>query len=299
MVMRSNGFMKKILVLFLVANAFSSVLYAQEDDMMKLLDAETTEKPKKEFTTATFKGTRLINFQTLETLGKRTLDFRISHRFGDFNSGANNAFGLDGPACIRLGLEYSFEGRFMFGIGRTSYEKKLDGFLKYRLLRQTTNNSMPLSVTLVSSMFYTTVKGQPKYGYDVNRLSYAHQIIIGRKFSERLSLQMAPIMVHYNIVDSLGDKNDMFGIQFAGRYKYTKRSAITVEYAVRTSKYTNVKYYDSAAIGIEIETGGHVFQMQLTNSFGLVEDQFIPHTSSNWLNGGIKLGFNISRVFRV
>ena len=171
MVMRSNGFMRKILVLFLVANAFSSVLYAQEDDMMKLLDAETTEKPKKEFTTATFKGTRLINFQTLETLGKRTLDFRISHRFGDFNSGANNAFGLDGPACIRLGLEYSFEGRFMFGIGRTSYEKKLDGFLKYRLLRQTTNNSMPLSVTLVSSMFYTTVKGQPKYGYDVNRLS--------------------------------------------------------------------------------------------------------------------------------
>lgn len=299
MVMRSNGFMKKILVLFLVANAFSSVLFAQEDDMMKLLDAETTEKPKKEFTTATFKGTRLINFQTLETLGKRTLDFRISHRFGDFNSGANNAFGLDGPACIRLGLEYSFEGRFMFGIGRTSYEKKLDGFLKYRLLRQTTNNSMPLSVTLVSSMFYTTVKGQPKYGYDVNRLSYAHQIIIGRKFSERLSLQMAPIMVHYNIVDSLGDKNDMFGIQFASRFKYTKRSAITVEYAVRTSKYTNVKYYDSAAIGIEIETGGHVFQMQLTNSFGLVEDQFIPHTSSNWLNGGIKLGFNISRVFRV
>ena len=299
MVMRSNGFMRKILVLFLVANAFSSVLYAQEDDMMKLLDAETTEKSKKEFTTATFKGTRLINFQTLETLGKRTLDFRISHRFGDFNSGANNAFGLDGPACIRLGLEYSFEGRFMFGIGRTSYEKKLDGFLKYRLLRQTTNNSMPLSVTLVSSMFYTTVKGQPKYGYDVNRLSYAHQIIIGRKFSERLSLQMAPIMVHYNIVDSLGDKNDMFGIQFASRFKYTKRSAITVEYAVRTSKYTNVKYYDSAAIGIEIETGGHVFQMQLTNSFGLVEDQFIPHTSSNWLNGGIKLGFNISRVFRV
>jgi len=299
MVMRSNNiYMKKVFVLFLVANSFSLALFAQEDDMMKMLDEQTTEKPKKEFTTATFKGTRLINFHTLETLGKRTLDFRISHRFGDFNSGANNAFGLDGPACIRLGLEYSFDGRFMFGIGRTSYEKKLDGFLKYRLLRQTTDNSMPLSITLVSSMFYTIVKSLPKYGFDVNRLSYAHQIIIGRKFSERFSFQMAPIIVHYNIV-SFDEKNDMFGIQFASRFKYTKRSAITVEYAVRTSKYTNVKYYDSASIGIEIETGGHVFQMQLTNSFGLVEDQFIPHTSSNWLNGGIKLGFNISRVFRV
>jgi len=276
--------------------------YAQ-DDMMSLLDK--AEEKKKEFVTATFKGTRLINFHTIETTGRRTLDFRIAHRFGDINSGTYNFWGIDGPASIRLSMDYTYDGSLQFGIGRSSYQKMLDGFIKYRLIRQTTDNSNLLSITLVASSFYTTLKdpNRKTVGYDVyqkrvDRMSYCYQIIAARKFSERLSLQLAPTMLHFNLVDSAGQKNDMFALAFAGRYKFSKRCAITAEYCYRiTNSFSTQKYYDSAGIGVDIETGGHVFQIHLTNSFGIVENQFIAQTNSSWKNAGIKIGFNISRAF--
>src|SRR5207344_758691 len=112
--------------------------------------------------------TRIINVHTVEVLGPRTLDFRISHRFGTVNSGSYNAWGIDGPANIRLSLEYSFDGRLMFGIGRSSYDKMVDGFLKFRLLRQTTDNSMPISATLFAGAYYTAIKdgNAEANGYD-------------------------------------------------------------------------------------------------------------------------------------
>lgn len=267
------------------------------DDLLNLVD----DKPKKEFTTATFKTTRLINFHTTEVLGKRCLDFRISHRFGDINSGAYNAWGLDGGANIRLGLEYSHDGRFMFGIGRTSAKKIVDGFMKYRLLRQNNTNSMPVSLTLFSSMFYTFEKvqidGMDKFQNNTDRLSYCNQIMIGRKFNSRFSFQLLGAMVHYNLVDKIFDKNDCFVVGAVTRFKFTKRQAITLEYGYRLNKYSKDKYYDSFGIGYDLETGGHVFQIHLTNSFGLTENQYFMYTNTSWENWGVRLGFNISRVF--
>lgn len=267
-------------------------------------DAEAllSDEEKKDFTSATYKTTRLINFHTLETVGPRTLDFRISHRFGAINSGSYNAWGIDGPANIRLSLEYSFDGRFMFGIGRTSSEKMLDGFLKYRLLRQTTDNKMPLSVTLFAGMYRTALKnqiinGKDLYEFETSRLSYCYQIMIGRKFNRNISLQIAPWMVHYNIVVNKSDKNDIFGISAIGRFKFTQRAAFTVEYAHRLNDYSTEKFYNSLGVGLEIETGGHVFQVHLTNSFGLAENQFLTRTNTQWNDAGIRLGFNVSRVF--
>ncbi len=130
-----------------------------QDDLLGELDKNTTEtKVENDYVLATFKSTRNINFHTVEVLGKRTLDFRISHRFGELNTGSYNLYGIDGPANIRLGLEYSYDGRLMVGFGRSSYQKLYDGFLKFRLLRQTENNSMPVSVTLFTSTYYTTIK---------------------------------------------------------------------------------------------------------------------------------------------
>lgn len=292
--------MRKLILLSILLNAF--VVFSQDDDLEKLL--EQNGPKAKDFVSASFKTTRLINFHTLETVGRRSLDFRISHRFGDINSGAYNAWGIDGGASIRLALEYSFDGRFMFGIGRTSYQKMADGFLKYRLLRQTTDNKMPITVTLFTSAYHTFMKdphqgtGLPAYYEKVSdRVSYVNQIIIGRKFSEAFSFQIAPTHVHYNLVYDATDKNDMFLIAAALRLKYTKRQAITIEYAYRLNKYTNAVFYDSFGIGWEIETGGHVFQMHLTNSFGLADNQFYTYTTGSWKNFGIRLGFNISRVF--
>jgi hypothetical protein len=289
-----------ITALFLIS---CSVLVAQDDPMKILEQEETKVNP---LTIATFKTTRIINMHTIETCGKRTLDFRIAHRFGPVNSGVEDFWGLDGGASIRLGLEYSYDGRLQIGIGRTSYQKMLDGFAKYRLLRQTENGSMPLSITLFSSMYYTTQKdpnktatGIDKYENSSSRMSYVHQAIIGRKFGSKFSAQIAPYFVHYNQVDKITDLNDIYGIAGAFRFKFSRSMALTAEYAYNLNDYSRDSYYNSLGIGIEIETGGHVFQMHFTNSFGLAENQFLPYTNNKWDNAGIRLGFNISRVFTI
>ena len=298
-----KNLLSKIFALIFILS-FSPKLKAQ-DDLSSLLN-ETAEPKKKEFTTATFKGTRLINLHTVEVAGKRSLDFRVSHRFGAINGGANNAFGLDGGASIRLGLEYSYDGRLQFGVGRTNIDKTGDVFLKYRLLRQTTDNKMPLSITLFAGMYYTMLKdpdkattGKDKYANRNDRLSFAYQLIIGRKFSDRFSFQIAPTMVHFNLVDKISDKNDMYALCAATRFKITKRFAITGEYCWRATKWSRDKYYDSFALGVDIETGGHVFQLQIVNSLGMIENQFIPKTNTKWSNAGVRFGFNISRMFHV
>lgn len=278
--------------------SLTGITYAQ-DDMMDML--EEASPVKKEYTTATFKDTRIINLQSSETVGKRTLQYRIQHRFGDINTGANQLFGLDGGASMKMGLEYSYDGRFSVGFYRTNIEKQLEGFAKYRLLRQTTDNKMPISLTLFSGTYITTLKddpANPRYFYYTSRMSYVHQIIIARKFGERISLQMAPTMVHYNLVDKANESNDTYALAFGGRIKLTRRNAITFEYVARLNKFTpNATYYDHAGIGFDIETGGHVFQFMFVNSFGMNETQFIPKNDKAWQKSEFRLGFNISRVF--
>ncbi len=292
--------MKRIFIALLALVACSTIASAQSPD--ELLNM-VSEKPKKEYVSATFKTTRLINFHTVEVLSKRSLDFRISHRFGDFNSGAYNAWGVDGGANIRLSLEYCHGSRLMFGIGRTSGKKIADAFLKYRLLKQTTKGGgMPFSVTLFTSVYHTfmqnvIIDGENKYQSVYDRLSYCHQIMIARKFNSRLSVQLTGAMVHVNLVDKISDKNDCFIAGIVTRFKFAKRQAITLEYGYRINKYSRDKYYDSFGVGYDLETGGHVFQLHLTNSFGLTEDQYFMYTNTSWSNWGIRLGFNISRVF--
>jgi hypothetical protein len=288
--------MKKLIAIIIF---FSSLdLHAQ--NWSSSLDS--LEGGGSDYVNATFKTTRLVDQHTLETVGRRTLDFRISHRFGAVNSGSYGAWGIDGPANIRLSLEYSPDGRFMFGLGRSSLEKTVDGFLKYKLIRQTTDNKVPVSVTLFAGAYYTALKNVliqnvDLYEFRSSRFSYCYELMIGRKFSRRFSLQVAPWLVHYNIVERLNDKNDVFGLAGLFRLKFTNRSAITAEYGHALNNYSEQKYYDTFSVGYELETGGHVFQIHFTNSFGIVESQFFPHTDTKWDDMGIRLGFNISRVF--
>ncbi len=291
--------MKNIFITLLTLLTTTQLFSQSADDLLNMV----AETPKKEYTTATFKTTRLINFHTVEVLSKRSLDFRISHRFGDFNSGAYNSWGIDGGANIRLSLEYCHGSRLMMGIGRTSGKKIADAFLKYRLIKQTTKGGgMPFSVTLFSSVYHTflrvpPVDGNAYYQTISDRLSYCNQIMIGRKFNSRFSFQLTGAMVHVNLVKNITDKNDCFVVGGVTRFKFAKRQAITVEYGYRLNKYSNDKLYDSFGIGYDLETGGHVFQIHLTNSFGLTEDQYFMYTNTSWENWGIRLGFNISRVF--
>jgi hypothetical protein len=282
--------------------AISNSVYAQ-DDMLSQVAADSS-KPEKDFVLATFKSTRIINFHSSECVGKRTLDFRISHRFGEWSSGSYNFYGIDGPANIRLGLEYSFDGRLMFGLGRSSYQKLYDGFLKFRWLRQTTDNKMPISLTVFSSVYMTRLKdpqaengGPDKYEHLSSRLSFCNQVIIARKFSSRFSAQLAPTIVHYNLAEDFTDNNDSYHVAAAARLKVSNRVAITAEYSYTLKEHTQKDVYDPLGIGVDIETGGHVFQIFLTNAFGITENQFLPYTASSWSDKGFRIGFNVSRVF--
>ena len=269
---------------------------------MKMLDDEN--KNQTIYTAATFKATKLINGQTIETVGKNQLNFWISHRFGAINSGfIDNFFGLD-EARIRLGLEYGITNQLTVGIGRSSQEKMYDFYGKYKLLRQ--SNSMPVTLTLYGSNAISTVATGStlesgtvmKYYDNIERMTYTGQILLARKFSEKFSLQVMPTFLHFNRAETVNTPNNMVALGVGGRMKLSKRLSISGEYYYADfNRPANSNYYNSLALGLDIETGGHVFQFHLTNSRGMIERQFIAQTTKQWSDGGIFYGFNIARSF--
>lgn len=280
----------------------ASPLFAQ-DDLLKLLGEEETGPT---YATASFKSTRVINGHSLENTARGVLDFRISHRFGYVNSGVDGFWGLD-DATIRLGLDYGITDRLMVGIGRSSYQKTVDGFTKYKILRQCTSGcSMPITLSFLATSSITTLQTEQLPWYDptrtdyfTHRLAYTFQVILGRKFNENLSLQLNPGLVHRNLVGRAEEANDVIHISAAGRFKLTKRLALTTEYFYVLPDQIDAKYHNSFSVGVDIETGGHVFQLQFTNSTGMFERSFITETEGQWGKGDIRYGFNISRVFTV
>ena len=302
-----NNTMRKLLLATALYFTVLPALHAQTDstttagnDLSDVL-AENS-KPKKEYVTATFKATRVINGQSNEGLGAGVLDFIILHRFGTLDQGVQDFFGLDN-ANTRIGFDYGITDWLMVGVGRSSFQKEYDGFIKAKILRQTTDNRMPVSLSYAGTMMVRTDKitladSTAEY-YFSNRLSYANQLIIARKFNDWFSLQLTPSHVHYNIVKNPGDANDVLALGIGGRLKLTRRIALTGEwfYTLPGTKQPNT--YNSLSVGFDIETGGHVFQLHFTNSTGMSERTFIGQTANDWGNGGIHFGFNLSRVFTI
>ncbi len=271
-------------------------LKAQED-LTKML--EQTETKTTDFTTATFKGTRIINGHSVETVKKNHLDFIIHHRFDRLNSGAYNLFGLD-YSTVRLGFEYGLTDNIMIGIGRSSVQKTFDFLAKAKILRQSTGTRvMPFSVTAFAS---TVIETLDKDLSTTDQTSYCTQLLIARKFSDKLSLQLNPTFLYRNRVTSVAQERALFALGFGGRMKLNKRLSLNAEYywAFREKDLETPlgdTYGNSLALGVDIETGGHVFQLHFTNSSGMVEKQFIGDTSGSWGKGDIRWGFNVSRTF--
>lgn len=289
--------MKQIITLLLFYSGITAPLIAQEHDLFKEMDEAQKSNQPKELVIATFKTTRLVNGHTIENVGKGILDFKISHRFGRLNQGAYDLFGLDN-ASMRMGLDYGISDRLMVGFGRSTFEKQFDAFLKYKILRQTTGEyAMPISLSYVfTGMLKTLKEPDPAVKWSFSdRLYYAHQLIIARKFSEATAIQLMPTIIHYNYVPQSNDPNDPFSIGIAGRQRLSKRVHLTSEYYHQINQLSG--YYNSLSFGFDIETGGHVFQLQLTNSTGMTERTFITETTGRWGKGDIHFGFNISRVF--
>lgn len=292
------------LIATLVAVFIFAAAMAQEKDLFKMLEQEgkRADSNRTEYTSATFKTTRLINGHSVENTGKGILDFKISHRFSTLNKGFYELFGLDN-ASMRFGFDYGITNRLMVGVGRSTFEKQYDGFVKYKLLRQSAGKvKMPVTVNLLASVMIKTLKDPEGAAVKTNtsdRYSYAWQLLIGRKISNALSLQIMPTLVHYNMIPATQQHNDILAIGVGGRQKISRRISVNAEYYHVLQDYALPGTHNSASLGVDIETGGHVFQLHLTNSTGMTERTFITETTGRWTKGDIHFGFNVSRVFTI
>ncbi len=301
---------------------FSSISVFAQDDLLSLVDDGAPKKHEKVI--ATFKTSKIINAQSVETVKARTMDFRVTHRFGNIGTqsggGGHTLFGLDNSTDIRISFDFGITDNLTIGVGRSKEKELIDGLVKWRFLTQTTDNHIPVSVAFFGSMSYNpqtanqfysgTIKTADFKQKEEHRFAYTSQLLIARKVGNLGSIQLMPTYNHRNFVaaninsnNGAEETNDLFSVGIGGRIKITKRISIIADYFYTFSKYRennpNNPFFAPLAIGFEIETGGHVFHINYTNSAGIIENNFLPNTTDNWLKGGFKLGFNISRVFNL
>lgn len=286
--------------------------------MFGVMDSQAQNKPTKEYVFQTFKDTRTINSYSVETLQKKLLDIRISHRFGDFfnqwkfNNAWADFIGLENAADIGIGVEYGVTNNLTLGFHRTkgssALRSLLHGLAKYRILAQTKDNSMPITLTAAATVSLATAPPSADAssiasfpGGFAHRLSYTAQVLVGRKFGDRFSLQLSPTFVWRNLV-AANDNNYLFSTGISAKIQLNKVVGILVD---ATIPFDNLRlttgngYYIPLGIGFEFDTGGHVFQINLTNTRGIEPSDYIPYTTSNWGEGQFRIGFTISRAFRM
>lgn len=268
-----------------------------EIDSIQAFENPISLKPERIYNT--FGGTHLINGQSIETINKKTMAFIIAHRFGRVNSGWREFFGLD-QASIRFGFEYGIFDNLTIGIGRSTFNKTFDSYVKYRFLTQK-EKGMPLSLCFYSNMAINTSKftNQTQHNYFSSRLSFVFQLMIARKFNDWFSLQLMPTVVHKNLVPTEQDKNTLFVLGAGFRVKLHKRIAFLGEYYLRVKDNKAGGYQDAFAIGLDVVTGGHVFQFQITNAQAMYDTGFMRETTGKFWKGDIHFGFNISRTWGV
>jgi hypothetical protein len=294
-----------VIVAFVAIINIPVALHGQSDsaatDLSALLN-DNSKTGKHEPVGAIFETTRVINGQSIEMTGKGILDFKISHRFGAINGGVSQFFGLDG-AVTQLGFDYGVTKWLTVGVSRSTFNKEYEGYAKVRLLTQTEDGHMPISLDYVGA---ATIMSDDASNYGTGdayrfsyRMSYMNQLLIARKFSSRLSLQLMPTILHYNLVDLDVDPNNVIAIGAGGRYKLSNRFSLNVEYYFQVPGEKLANYKNSLSVGVDIQTGGHVFQLFFTNSSGITERAFVGQTTDSWSKGQIHFGFNISRIFQI
>ncbi len=260
----------------------------------------------------TFKDRRIINTHSVETLQKRQGDIRIGHRFGDFGGpagGWESFFGIENAADILIGLEYGATDNLTLGLFRTKgagpLKQLLNGQLKYKLLAQRTGEGSPVTITVLGFAAWSTMKKSDNpeainfFPKDVHRLVSGGQLLIARKFSSHFSLQITPGFLHRNIVPHR-DENNLYSLGIATRIQFTKVLGLIADITFPFSDYRNEYDFEPPfGIGFELDTGGHVFQVNFTNVRGMSEADYIPYSNARWGDGEFRLGFTISRTFNL
>lgn len=311
---------KSLPIIFTIFFAVLGISAHAQDDLLSLIDDKKDEGPRKVY--ATFKTVRIGNAQTIETVKKKHLDFRIAHRFGNvYNSDLKNPInetfqsflGFDGASDIRMSFDYGLTDKLTLGIGR-SRNKLADASFKWKILEQTSDFSMPVTMALFSSLGYSHARTTDIYNgivkdfatNELHRINYFTELIIASKINNWLSLELLPGYMHRNFIkesvnanNGESDVNSFATLGFGGRIKLTKRLSIIGDYYYNFAGFyrNNDRAFNPLSLGFEIETGGHVFSLFYTNASYLVENNYIPYTSDTWTKGQVKFGFCISRTF--
>jgi hypothetical protein len=287
--MKLNHLLSLVLVFFVVGYATA------QDDLLNQLD--TVKSKNKQIEMAAFKGLQVCNMQSTKLPVKGEFYFLVSHRFGDLTQGINNFFGLDN-ALTKIGGIYGATNWLSFGLSRQTYKKIYEVTSKIKFANQETNG-FPFTLVLyntmdINSSLKTEIDPALKFS---NRLAYTSQLLISRKFNESLSLEVNPIYVHKNLFEPTEEKKDELLVAVGGRCKLSKRLSVNIEYATRTNPLGNTPYYNPLSAGLDIETGGHVFQLVFSNSQPMNDVAYFTNTTGKWDGGAIYFGFNMYRVF--
>lgn len=287
---------KSLFVLGFVA-FFAQYTIAQDDDLLKELDSLSQDVTN--FELPAFKALQIGNLQSTKMVGHKELYMVVAHRFGSVKDGIKEFYGLD-QANTKIQMLYGLTPKLQLGVSRDSYEKTYSGTAKLRLYQQ--SEKMPVNLVLYGSMDINTLLSKNQYPglLFFDRFAYTTQLLASRRFSEKLSLELAPIFVRQNLQDlnfTKAQTHNQLLLGIGGRYKFTKRLSVNVDYAYNFSKNTNSLYKNPLTIGIDIETGGHVFQLLFTNSRASNDAAFLTEALGDWSKGDISFGFNIVRVF--
>ena len=286
---------KSILISVLIV--FPLIGYGQEDSLLKEL--ESLSENEQIFELPAFKALQIGNLQSTKVVSKGDLYLVVAHRFGYLKNGITDFFGLD-QANTKIQLLYGIKKNLQLGVSRDSYQKTYSGTAKYRLLKQ--SNKLPLNVSLYGSIDVNSQLKKSVYPglKQLDRFSYTAQILAARRFSEKLSLQIAPIFVRHNLQDLNYTKEQTHNqvlLGTGGRYKLSNRFSVNFDYVYNFTRNKNSLYLNPLTIGVDIETGGHVFQLLFTNSRASNDSSFLTETLGDWSKGQISFGFNIVCVF--
>ncbi|SRX72291.1 DUF5777 family beta-barrel protein [Aequorivita antarctica] len=279
---------------FLLLILWIPVLSFAQEDLLAEIDSDSVSKG---YTTAAFKGLKIVNFESTKLVAKKELTLIVSHRFGSIENGFDSFFGLD-DAVTRLNFIYGISDGFNIGVSRSSYQKIYEGSLKYRLLNQQ-ENGFPFTIVGYNSLMINTALDKdnlPKLKFK-HRLSYATQVLISRKVNTNFSVEIAPTYFHDNYVAINEQDNAQFAIGLGGRYKLAKRWSLNMDYGIHLNRASASPFRNPLSIGVDLETGGHVFQMHFTNAQPMNTNGFLGQASGDWADGDIYFGFNLSRVF--
>lgn len=276
--------------LFLLLFLLPLISYSQDD----LLDGIETPATKEKVSSA-FKALKIVNLESTKLAAKGDLYFVVAHRFGSIQDGFEGFYGLDN-ASTQIKFIYGVIDGLHISAGRS--ELAFDFAAKYALFSQI-KNGFPVSIAGFNSLSVNnTLKESdyPKLEF-VNRFTYVTQLLVSRKFSEKLTLEAVPTFFYQNFVENPEQSNAQFAIGVGGRYKFSKRWSLNIDYAAHLNRATNSIYNNPLSIGFDLETGGHVFQMHFTNSQGIDEASYLARTTGDWREGDVFFGFNLARVF--